>query len=135
MTMATWNDVSRLALELPEVEEITGGDGQLSWKVKGKLFVWERPLRKRDIDELGDAAPAGPILVARTDGEAEKFALVQIDPDVYFTTSHFNGYPAVLVRLDRIKKPALGELVIGAWLIQAPKTLVKQFRAGTSAGS
>ena len=57
------------------------------------------------------------------------------DPGVYFTTSHFNGYPAVLVRLDRIKKPALGELVIGAWLIQAPKTLVKQFRAGTSAGS
>ena len=135
MTMATWNDVSRLALELPEVEEITGGDGQLSWKVKGKLFVWERPLRKRDIDELGDAAPAGPILGARTDGEAEKFALVQTDPGVYFTTSHFNGYPAVLVRLDRINKPALGELVIGAWLIQAPKTLVKQFRAGTSAGS
>jgi len=135
MTMATWNDVSRLALRLPEVEEITGGDGQLSWKVKGKLFVWERPLRKRDIDELGDAAPAGPILGARTDGEAEKLALVQTDPDVYFTTSHFSGYPAVLVRLDRIKKPALGELVIGAWLIQAPKTLVKQFRAGTAAGS
>jgi hypothetical protein len=116
-------------MALPAVEEITSRSGQLEWKVKGKLLVWERPLRKRDLDELGADAPDGPILGARTDGEAEKFALVEEDPDVYFTTSHFNGFPAVLVRLGKIKKVDLNELIIGAWLVQAPKTLVREFEA------
>lgn len=130
--MATWDDVSRLAVELPEVEELTSRGGQLEWKVKGKNLAWERPLRQRDLDELGDAAPTGPILGVRTDGEAEKLALVQEDPAVFFTTAHFNGYPAVLVRLDKITEPALRELIVGAWLIQAPKTLVKQFQASAA---
>ena len=132
VTVATWDDVSRLALELPEVEEITSRGGQLEWKVRGKAVAWERPLRKRDLEELGDNAPEGPILGARTDGEEEKLALVQEAPDVFFTTSHFNGYPAVLVRLDEIGMTALTELIIGAWLVQAPKTLVKQYQAGAS---
>lgn len=128
MTVATWDDVSRLAMELPEVEERSGRDGKLDWRVRGKNMVWERPLRKSDLEELGEDSPDGPILGARTDGEDEKFALIQEAPDIYFTTSHFNGFPAVLVRLDRIDRPALKELIVGAWLVQAPKTLAKQFR-------
>ena len=128
--MATWDDVSRLARALPEVEELTSRGGQSEWKVRGKGFVWERPLRKSDREALGDAAPDGPILGARTDGEAEKYALVAEAPDVYFTTPHFNGYPAILVRLDQIDIPALEELVTEAWLVQAPKRLAKEHGIG-----
>jgi hypothetical protein len=124
--MATWDDVSRLARALPEVEELTSRGGQLEWKVKGKGFVWERPLRKSDREALGEAAPDGPILGARTDGEDEKYALIAEAPDVYFTTPHFNGYPAILVRLDQIDVVALEELVTEAWLVQAPKRLAKE---------
>ena len=70
--------------------------------MKGKLFVWERPLRKSDRDALGDAAPEGPIMAARVEHEIAKQALLADDPEVFFTTPHFDGYPIVLVRLDRI---------------------------------
>ena len=64
--MATWGDVSRFALALPEAVE-SDMRGQRAWKVKDKLFVWERPLRKSDLAALGDAAPDGPILGARVE--------------------------------------------------------------------
>jgi hypothetical protein len=123
--MATWDDVRRLASALPEVAERDGHE----WRVKGKLMVWERPLRRRDLDELGEAAPRGPILGARVPDEGAKLALVADDPDIYFTTSHFDGYPAVLVQLDHIGAAELGELVVEAWLAQAPKRLAKAYRA------
>ena len=72
--------------------------------MKGKLFVWERPLRKSDREALGDAAPEGPILAARVEHEIAKQALLADDPEVFFTTPHFDGYPIVLVRLDRISR-------------------------------
>jgi hypothetical protein len=114
--MASWDDVSRLAAGLPGVEET---DGQ--WGVGGKSIAWERPLRPKDLEALGADAPDGPILCARTDGVAGKEALLADDPDVYFTTPHFNGYPAVLVRLDRIGEDALRELLTEAWLLRVPK--------------
>ncbi len=61
-----------------------------------------------------------------------KFALIADDPGVYFTTPHFDGYPAVLVRLAEIKVPELTELITDAWLAQAPKTLAKSFLANGS---
>lgn len=126
--MATWDDVRRLALALPETGERTSR-GSLSWTVRDKGFVWERPLRKVDLATLGETAPDGPILGARTADEGVKFALVADDPDVYFTIPHFNGYPAVLVRLDRIDAEELDELVREAWLARAPTRLVKQYLA------
>jgi hypothetical protein len=64
--MATWDDVRRLALALPEVtEESSGHTGQPQWRVKGKGFAWDRPLRKADREALGDASPDGPILGVR----------------------------------------------------------------------
>jgi hypothetical protein len=56
-----------------------------------------------------------------------KQALLTDDPDVYFTTPHFNGYPAILVRLDRIAVAELGELIIEAWLARAPKRLAEEY--------
>jgi hypothetical protein len=123
--MATWDDVRRLASALPEVSERDGHE----WRVKGKPMLWERPLRTRDLDELGESAPTGPILGARVPDEGAKHALVADAPAVYFTTSHFDGYPAVLVQLDRIDTRELAELVVEAWLAQAPKRLATTYLA------
>ena len=117
--MATWAQVSRAALALPLVEE----DGR-SWRVKGKQLAWERPLRRADLEEVGDQ---GEVLGVRTAGLDAKEAYLAEEPDVCFTTSHFHGYPAVLVRLKPLRAPLLRELLTEAWLVQAPKTAVRQF--------
>jgi hypothetical protein len=124
--MATWDDVRRVALALPETAEVPL-HGDIAWKVKDKLFVWERPLRKGDIEALGDDAPTGDVLGARTEHEGAKFALVEEQPEIYFTIPHFNGYAAVLVRLERISVQELEELIIEAWLARAPKRLAKAY--------
>jgi len=127
--VATWEDVDRLALELPESGAGTSY-GNRAWTVRGKAFAWERPLRKTDLEALGDAAPAGPILGARVEHLVAKEALLADAPDVYFTTPHFDGYPAVLVRLERIAVPELEELLAEAWLTRAPKRLAAAFLEG-----
>jgi hypothetical protein len=97
--MASWTDVRRIALALPETSERRSRDLD-QWRVRDKLFVWERPLRNADLQALGDDAPTGPILGARVEHLGAKEAVLATDPDVLFTTPHFDGYPAVLVRLD-----------------------------------
>jgi hypothetical protein len=125
--MATWDDVRTIALGLPETFERQGRDGLRDWRVRDKGFVWERPLRKGDLDALGDSAPDGAILGARVPDVGAKEALIADDPDVYFTTPHFDGYPAILVRLDRIGLPEMEELIVEAWIKQAPKRLSKAY--------
>lgn len=129
--MATWDDVRRLALGLPEATELTNHAGNLHWKVKDKLFVWERPLKQGDLDALGKDAPTGPVLGVRVAEIGEKDALIADSPDIYFTIPHFNGYPAVLVRLDVIDVNELRELITDAWLARAPARLARGFLAGT----
>jgi hypothetical protein len=124
--VASWEDVRRIALALPETSEGTSW-GNVSWRVRDKLFVWERPLRPADLRALADAAPAGPILGARVEHVGAKEALLADDPDVYFTTPHFDGYPAILVRLERIAGDELQEVIVEAWLCQAPKRLAREF--------
>ena len=78
--MATWDEVSRLATELPEVKEVESR-GLRQWKVKDKLFVWERPLRgSRTSKRWAMHAPEGPILGARVEHEVAKQALLADDP-------------------------------------------------------
>ena len=127
--MATWDDVSRLALTLPEADEGTTYGGNRAWTVRKKLFVWERPLRKSDLAALGDAAPDGPILGARVEHLIAKEALLADEAGVFFTTPHFDGYPAVLIRLPDIELDLLEEVVTEAWLVRAPKRLVRDFLA------
>jgi hypothetical protein len=122
--MASWDDVERLALSLPETKERMGRRMR-QWAVKDKLFVWERPLSKKEVAELGEAAPDGPILGARVEHLVAKEALLADDPRVFFTTSHFDGYPAILVLLDRIDVEGLEEVITEAWLARAPPKLVK----------
>ena len=115
--MGSWDEVSRLATSLAGAEEVESR-GMRQWKVKGRLFVWERPLRKSDREALGDAAPDGPIMGARVEHEIAKQALLADDPDVFFTTPHFDGKPIVLVRLDKISASDLREVVTEAWLVR-----------------
>ena len=116
--MVTFDDVARIALALPETEETTSY-GNVSWavksggKTKGKGFVWERPLSKKDRKLLTEAGeievpPDEVILAARVEDLAEKEAVLAEHVDATFTTPHFNGYPAVLVRLDRVDERAAG---------------------------
>jgi len=114
-------------MALPETTENAAGDGLLGWRVRDKSFAWERPLRRADFEALGDAAPEGPILAARVPDLGAKEALLAEDANVYFTTPHFNGYPAILVRLDRIAAPELEELLVEAWLCRAPKRLAAAY--------
>src|SRR5688500_14219982 len=131
--MATWDDVARICLALPGTAESTSYGGR-AWKVGGKGFVWERPLRGRDREELGDAAPTGPVLAAQVPDEGAKRALIAEQPDVYFTTGHLDGYPAVLVRLEAIDEQSLVELAGEAWACRAPRRLLAEYEGGPPNG-
>jgi hypothetical protein len=124
--VATWDDVQRIALALPETSE-GESRGLRGWNVKDKGFVWERPLRRGDLEALGDAAPDGPILGARVEHLGAKEALLADASGVFFTTPHFDGYPAILVRLDEISVEDLTEVVVEAWLARAPKRLAAAY--------
>jgi hypothetical protein len=124
--MATWDDVASVVGELQLTEERSPHE----WRVGKKLIAWERPLRRSDYDALAAAGvepPQGDILGVRVADEGVKFALIADEPELYFTTPHFDGYPAVLVKLAAIDEPGLRELIVEAWLTQAPKRLVQEF--------
>jgi hypothetical protein len=124
--VAGWDDVRRIALALPQTSERLS-HGLPSWRVRDKGFVWERPLRAADLRALGEHAPDGPILGARVEHLGAKEALLADDPGVFFTTPHFDGYPAVLVRLDVIAIDELEELIVEAWLSRAPKAAAAEY--------
>lgn len=124
--MATWNNVRELVLTLPETSEQSTSTGP-KWLVKNKLLAWERPLYGKDITDLGGSAPMGPILAVQVADVGVKEALLADAPDIFFTTSHFNGYSTVLVRLEQITIAELEELIVEAWLARAPKRIAKEF--------
>lgn len=108
--MVGWTEVLELAHELPEVEETTSY-GTPALKVKGKFMA-----RLRD---------EGSVLVVRCDLDEKPF-LLEANPETLFTTPHYDGYGAVLVRLEAVGPGELKELLIDAWLLVAPKKLVEQ---------
>jgi hypothetical protein len=122
--MATFDDLRALALELPETTEKPAW-GNPTYRVAGQMFVWERPLRAKELSELGGDAPEGPIAGARVEDLGEKEALLDSDPDTFFTVMHFDGHPSVLVRLDAVDVSRLREIVLDAWLARAPAALAK----------
>ena len=115
--MADANDVRRLALALPHVEEIDS-DG-FDFRVGGKGFVWSYPERR-----------AGQRRQIRTDiavlyvgDEAEKQALLLGEPQKFFTAAGYDGWPLVLLRLAEVDSVRLAELVTDAWRMRAPEEL------------
>jgi hypothetical protein len=110
--MADWDTVRELALAFPEVE--ASSSGRVAFSVRGKGFAWEA--RERD----------GGGLAVRVDRD-EKQLFLDANPDVYFTSRHYNGYPAVQVRVEAIEREELRERLEDAWLIQAPKRLAAAY--------
>jgi hypothetical protein len=131
--VATLDDVRAIALTLPDVEErVEGHRGGASWRTRAGMFVWERGPTRRDDEQLaalGESWPAGAVVGVRTDGPQVKDALLETYPHVFFTIPHFDGYPAVLVRLEAIEPDLLREVVTDAWLLRAPKRTAKEWLA------
>lgn len=109
--MPSWEDVVEIASRLPGVEVGTSY-GTPSLKVRGKFMC-----RMRTNPDA---------LVLRVIDMGEREALLQGQPDVFFTTPHYNGYPAVLVHLRHVDPIELAELVEDAWRVRAPKRLIKE---------
>jgi hypothetical protein len=112
--MADADDVRRLALALPDVQEIDS-EG-FDFRVAGHGFVWSYPERN-----------PGRRRVIRTDvavlfvgDEAEKQALLLGEPDLFFTTPGYDGLPLVMLRLDEVDDDRLAELIADAWAMRAP---------------
>ncbi len=119
----TLDDAARLALELPEVTEGVR-HGHRCWAVNGKVFAWERPFSKADIKRFGDETPpAGPIVAISVADLGEKEAVLTANPAAFFTITHFNGYSAILVRLDQVTSRALRDALVDGWLVCAPAAL------------
>ena len=104
--------VRKIVSAFPEVEET--GESRAGWRVRGKLFAWVA--RERD----------GGGLAVRVDRD-EKQLILDADPEVYFTSPHYRGYPAVQIRLDAISRDELTQRLEDAWLIQAPKRLAAAY--------
>lgn len=120
--MPTLDDVRTICRELPEVEE-RPSRGHAMWHVGGRhTFVWERPFTKADIRRDGEP-PSGDLLGVRVPDEEVKAAMLAAEPDVLFTISHFDGYSAVLLRLEEVSADRLREIVIEAWYAVAPPAL------------
>ena len=118
--MANADDVRRLALALPQVEEIDS-DG-FDFRVAGRGFVWSYP-------ERGQGQPRRirtDIAVLYVGDEAEKQALLLGEPDIFFTAAEYNHWPLVLLRLAAVDNNRLTELITDAWRMRAPETLTAE---------
>jgi hypothetical protein len=124
--MADQDDVRRIALSLPETVESQDSFGfrvrNSSSKSGSKQFAWTWHER---VTPGKPRVPRPDVLVIRVAGQAEKEMLLAADPAKFFTEPHYNGYPAVLIRLPAIQADELRELITDAWRCQAPRRLVR----------
>jgi hypothetical protein len=113
--MPTWDDVVEIGLRFPEVEVGTSF-GTPAMKVGNRGMI----CRMRTSPDA---------LVMRVIDVADAEALLKGQPDVYFSTPHYDGWPYVLVRLDAVDPVELAELIEDAWRLRAPKRAIKAFEA------
>jgi hypothetical protein len=125
------SDLDQLALAMPETNKELSEDGRPSYLVHGKAFCLHRT-RRRDAVDAKTGERLDDVLMFRVDGPDTK-ELVLADPrGIFFTTPHFDGYPAVLIRipdLARLHRDELREVVVDAWLTRAQKRVAKAWLA------
>jgi hypothetical protein len=125
--VTTMADLDELALSMPQTTKGVSDDGRPSYRVHGKLFCCHRGRRPDAIDSR-TGERLDDVLMFRVADLDVKELLLADDRDVFFTTPHFDGYPAVLMRipdLARIDRDELLELVAEAWLTRAQKRLAR----------
>ena len=116
--MASFDDLRRIALALPEV---TANDAGTEFRVDGKLFA--HPWLER-VDPKRARVPNLDVAVIRIAAEADKDVLISMDPSVFFTEPHFDGYASIHVRLAAVSESILQQLLADAWRTRAPKRLL-----------
>lgn len=129
--MATMTDLDELALALPQTTKEVSGDGRPSYLVHGKLFCCHRS-RRRDAVDPQTGERLDDVLMFRVPDLGVKELLLADARGVFFTTAHFDGYPAVLLRignLSRLDRDELHDLVAEAWLTRAQKRVAKAWLA------
>jgi hypothetical protein len=129
--MATMADLDELALAMPQAEKTVSDDGRSAYLVHGKLFCIHRS-RRADAKDPETGERLADVLMFRVADLDEKELLLADDRGIYFTTPHFNGYPAVLVRipsLARLDRDELRDIVAEAWLTRAQKRVAKAWLA------
>jgi len=120
--MATWDDVEAVIAGLEDAFEGERHGGR-TWFVNGRAFAWDRPYSKADLKRFGGVPPAAePILALATTDLHEKEAILASGIKGVFTIEHFNGYKAILVELNAVRKSALRTLVTDAYRSQRDKT-------------
>lgn len=125
--MPTLNDVARIALKLPEVQEHERR-GTRTWQVRDKTFAWERPFSKADIKRFGDTPiPRGTILAVRVANLGVKEVVLAAMPDSFFNIEHFDGFAGVLIQLTRVSTGDLRDALVDAWAACAPPQLAAEF--------
>jgi hypothetical protein len=124
-------DLDELAMAMPLVTKEISDDGRPSYQMHGKVFCFHRSRRPDAIDEA-TGERLDDVLMFRVADQDEKELLLGGRPDVFFTTPHFNGYPAVLMRIPRLAlldRGDLRDLVVDAWLTRAQKRVAKAWLA------
>ena len=117
--MATQRDVRRIALSLPGATE---DPDEFRFLVDGKMFVWLWPER---VDPNRRRVPNPEVIVVRVASDIDKQVVLAMDPKAFFTEPHYDGYPAVLVRLPAIDRELLAEVVTESWRCRAPRRLLR----------
>jgi len=129
--MATMADLDALAMAMPQTTKEMSDDGRPSYHVHGKMYCFHRG-RRPDAVDPGTGERMADVLMFRVADLDVKELILSDDRGVYFTTPHFNGYPAVLMRipsLARVDQEELRELVVEAWLTRAQKRVAKAWLA------
>ena len=129
--MATMADLDELALALPQTTKEVTDDGRPKYLANGKLFCLHRSRRPDAVDPQSGERLADVVMFRVADLDVKDLILAD-DRGIFFTTPHFNGYPAVLVRmpdLERLERDELEDMVVEAWLTRAHKRVAKAWLA------
>jgi hypothetical protein len=133
--VATMGDLDELALAMPQTTKETSDDGRPAYFVHGKMYCFHRS-RRRDALDPKTGERLDDVLMFRVADLGVKELMVADDRGVFFTTPHFDGYPAVLVRipsLAKLERDELQDLVAEAWLTRAQKRIAKAWLAENGA--